>query len=75
MVGFAGNGMGFFLGALFKTARESSAMSNIIILPLMAFSGMYNKLNSIPSWIQWMQYGSPFKYGLHILLLNQYGDL
>lgn len=41
----------------------------------MFFSGMYNRLDSIPKWIGWMQYLSPFKYGLHMLMLNEYGDL
>ena len=50
-------------------------MGSIISLPLMAFSGMYNKLNDIPSWISWVQYISPFRYGLHMLLENQYEDL
>jgi len=72
LVGFAGNGIGFLLGSVFKTARESSALSNILILPLMYLSGMYNKLNDIPVWISWLQYASPFRYGLHLLLLNQY---
>ena len=40
----------------------------------MMFSGLYNKLNSIPSWISWLQYVSPFKYGLHMLLINEYKD-
>lgn len=50
-------------------------MSPLLLLPLMMFSGLYNKLGSIPSWIAWIQYISPFRYGLHILLLNEYGEL
>lgn len=41
----------------------------------MVFSGIYNKLNDIPTWIAWMQYLSPFKYGLQMILVNQYEDL
>jgi len=47
-------------------------MSNIIIMPIMFFSGLYNKLNDIPEWIAWLQYASPFRYALHLLLINQY---
>lgn len=50
-------------------------MGSLISLPLMAFSGMYNKLNDIPNWIAWVQYISPFRYGLHMLLYNQYETL
>ena len=41
----------------------------------MIFSGVYNKLNDIPNWISWMQYLSPFRYGLQMILVNQYEDL
>lgn len=41
----------------------------------MAFSGMYNKLNNTPNWISWMQYISPFRYGLQMIVVNQYENL
>lgn len=69
-----GNSIGFFTGSLFKDAKRASGLAPVLILPLMMFSGLYNKLNSIPSWISWLQYISPFRYGLHMELINQYGD-
>jgi ABC-type multidrug transport system permease subunit len=47
----------------------------MLLLPLMMFSGLYNKLNSIPDYVSWIQYISPFKYGLHMILESQYEDL
>jgi hypothetical protein len=70
-----GNSIGFFIGSLFKDESQSGAIGPMITLPLMAFSGMYNKLVSIPAWISWLPYVSPFRYGLHLILDNQYGDL
>lgn len=69
-----GNSIGFFTGALFQDPKRASGMAPLLLLPLMMFSGLYNKLNDIPGWIAWMQYVSPFRYGLHMLLVNQYGD-
>jgi ABC-type multidrug transport system permease subunit len=69
-----GNSIGFFTGALFQDPKKASGMAPLLLLPLMMFSGLYNKLSSIPDWIGWLQYISPFRYGLHMLLLNQYGD-
>ena len=74
MVSLVGNSIGFFSGSLFQDVKKATSMAPVLILPLMMFSGMYNKLNSIPAWISWLQYISPFRYGLHMLLLNQYGD-
>jgi hypothetical protein len=38
------------------------------------FSGMYTRLDSLAQWIGWIQYISPFKYGLHALLVNEFHD-
>lgn len=48
LMSMAGNSFGFFIGALFKDAKKSSELGPLFILPLMAFSGLYNKLNDIP---------------------------
>ena len=47
----------------------------MITLPLMAFAGLYNKIRDIPNWISWISYLTPFRYGLHMILQNQYGNL
>jgi ABC-type multidrug transport system permease subunit len=74
IVALVGNSIGFFTGSLFQDVKKATSMAPVLLLPLMMFSGMYNKLNSIPSWIAWLQYISPFRYGLHMLLTNQYHD-
>lgn len=67
-----GNGLGLMLGCLFEDAKKTSAMAPAVIMPLMVFSGLYSKLSTIPSWIAWVQYLSPFKYGLQSLMYNQF---
>ena len=67
-----GNSLGLLTGALFKDAKRASALTPVLLLPLMMFSGLYNKLDSIPVWISWLQYISPFRYGLHSALLNEF---
>lgn len=69
-----GNSLGILTGSLFKDAKRASVMTPVLLLPLMMFSGLYNKLDSIPRWINWLQYISPFRYGLHGALLNEFGD-
>lgn len=68
-----GNSIGLLTGALFKDTARATSLAPAFLLPLMLFSGLYNKLDSIPVWISWLQYISPFRYGLHGLLLNEYG--
>jgi hypothetical protein len=42
-----GNALGIMLGCLFKDATRTSAMAPLLLLPLMMFSGLYSRLNSI----------------------------
>lgn len=67
-----GNSIGFFTGSLFQDVKKATSLAPVLLLPLMMFSGLYNKLNSIAVWIGWLQYISPFRYGLHMTLLNEY---
>jgi ABC-type multidrug transport system permease subunit len=71
----SGNSLGFFIGSLFKDQNQAAGIGPMITLPLMAFAGLYNKIRDIPSWISWMAYVTPFRYGLHMILENQYGNL
>jgi ABC-type multidrug transport system permease subunit len=75
LMGVAGNTIGFFIGSFFKDAGRAASLGPVALLPLMMFSGIYNKINDIPAWIAWMQYISPFRYGLQMILVNQYEDL
>jgi hypothetical protein len=67
-----GNSLGFFVGTLFKEPRLASVLTPLILMPLMMFSGIYTRLDSLAPWIGWIQYLSPFKYGLHALLVNEF---
>lgn len=75
LMAMCGNSLGFLIGAMFKEEKQAAAMGPMITLPLMAFSGLYNKLSDIPVWISWLSYITPFRYGLHLMLENQYNDL
>jgi ABC-type multidrug transport system permease subunit len=67
-----GNSLGFFVGTLFKEPRLASVLTPLILMPLMMFSGMYTRLDSLADWIGWIQYISPFKYALHALMVNEF---
>lgn len=68
MCSLVGNSLGIMTGSIFKDAKRASAMTPLLLLPMMMFSGLYNKLNSIPDWIGWLQYISPFRYGLQAVM-------
>ena len=74
ILAICGHSIGMFCGILFADASKVTVMIPMMMVPLMLFSGVFNNLNDIPKWISWLQYLTPFKYGTHVLLLNEYGD-
>jgi len=65
-----GNSIGIMTGSIFKDAKRASALTPAFILPMMMFSGLYNKLGSISEYVSWIQYLSPFRYGIHSIMLQ-----
>ena len=49
-------------------------MTNLVVLPMLTVSGLWNKLTDMPAWTRWLQYLSPFRYGLHLFIINEYRD-
>jgi hypothetical protein len=41
----------------------------------MMYAGFFVSLNSLPGWIAWVQYISPFKYGFEMLVVNEFDGL
>ena len=69
-----GNSIGFFIGALCPNERIAIAAMPAVILPSMLFAGFMNNVMSIPVWIRWIQYISPFRYSMEAMFRNQYRE-
>ncbi len=65
-----GNSIGIMAGCAIQDPKKVTTVPPMLILPLMMFSGIYNKINSIPVVFRWLQYMSPFRYGLHSVMQN-----
>lgn len=70
-MGLTGKGLGVFMGTIFQNQKQASAMSNLFLIPLMMFGGIYTRFNSFPIYISWMQYISPFKYGFSAVIYSE----
>jgi len=73
-VSLAGNATGILVGSVFSDAKVATNVVPVILLPWMIFSGFYINSNSMPNWLGWFQYTSPFRYALESLMWNQYTD-
>ncbi|TPX37995.1 hypothetical protein SmJEL517_g00239 [Synchytrium microbalum] len=64
--------LGIFFACMFSSLPVALAVTPVILMPLMLFSGLFANLNAIPIWLRWIQYISPIKYGFEGMLKNEY---
>ena len=58
-----GNSLGLVTGTAFKDEKTAIGAMPVFMLPFMLFGGFFSNRGSFASWIGWVEYLSPFKYG------------
>ena len=58
-----GASLGLMLGSMILDQKSVSAVTPIVLLPVILFSGFFKNIGNLPVWIGWIQYLSPIKYG------------
>ena len=66
-----GISLGLMLGSMILDEKSVSTVTPIVILPFILFSGFFKNTGSLSSWIGWIQYISPIKYGFAALIQNE----
>ena len=62
---------GMFFGVLCRDDRTASNLLPMVILPIMMFGGLVVNLADIPNYISWLQYLSPMRHSVMILVQDQ----
>lgn len=70
-----GFSLGIFFASLFESLPVALAVTPLILLPLMLFSGLFVNQGSIPVYFDWIKYLSPMKYGFEALFKNEFTGL
>lgn len=63
---------GYFVSSIFEKEEMATALSPIIIMPLILFGGQFANSKNIQPWISWFQYISPIRYGLEAMTANEF---
>ncbi|KAI8054340.1 hypothetical protein BDF22DRAFT_742266 [Syncephalis plumigaleata] len=71
LMALAGMMMGVAVSCLTDKYEIVSSASSIFSITLLMFGGLLSNLNASPSWIHWIQWISPVKYGFVALLRNE----
>jgi ABC-2 type transport system permease protein len=63
LIGIAGfGGMGFGVASLIRSAEGSSAVVNVVLLPMAFLSGAFGPARHLPKVLSWIADGLPLKY-------------
>eukprot|EP01091_Cochliopodium_minus_P006107 TRINITY_DN1598_c0_g2_i1.p1 TRINITY_DN1598_c0_g2~~TRINITY_DN1598_c0_g2_i1.p1 ORF type:complete len:702 (+),score=193.99 TRINITY_DN1598_c0_g2_i1:254-2359(+) len=69
------NGCGMAIAAFSKTVQIALALTPVILLPMIILCGYFLNKDSIPKYLIWIHYISPFKYGYELLLSQEFTGL
>lgn len=69
-----GTAIGTFISAIFDDVGVALAFLPLFLLPVLLFSGLFVNSGNFPTWLSWLQYGSPGRYSFSGLLQNQFNS-
>ena len=71
LIGICGNSLGLLLGSIITDEKSIATAAPIVLIPFVVLSGYFKNTGTIPEWIGWAQYISPFKYGFAAMIENE----
>lgn len=70
----ASTALGINIGCIFNDVSVALAITPLIFMPMMLFSGFYVNSDSISVWLKWIEYASPFRYSFEAYVYNEFED-
>ncbi|KAI9354338.1 hypothetical protein DFJ73DRAFT_827456 [Zopfochytrium polystomum] len=67
-----GMSIGVLLACIFPSLQAALSMVNLLLMPMMLFSGYIANLQSMAKWLSWLQYLSPMRYGFDAFCQNEF---
>ena len=74
-IAWASTGLGWFIAATTGDLRIASAISAPIIMPFFLFGGLFQSDSATPVYFEPIKWVSWFRYGYHMLMVNELKDL
>ena len=69
---FSTSALGFFIGSAFTKDVVATAIGPFVAMPIVLFSGFFFNLETTYVWLRWIQYISPIRYAMEILIRNEF---
>ena len=66
-----GESLGLMVGSIASDVKSVTNIATMVFLPLFLFGGFFKNINTLPKWVGWIQYITPFKYGFAAFIQNE----
>jgi ABC-type multidrug transport system permease subunit len=71
LMSFTATSTGMLTGSLVSDPKKLGLVINLITIPLLSFCGFFKNINSLPVWVGWIRFLSPFNYAFTALVGNE----
>lgn len=71
VMSFSAASLGLFIGCYYDDPKLMSSVLPNFTMPLLLFAGFFKNYQSIPVWISWMRFLSPFSYNFTAMVKNE----
>lgn len=67
-------GMGLLISSMASNVNTATAIAPLFTMPMILFGGFIANTDTLPSWLGWVQWLSPIRYGNEALSHSQYDE-
>jgi ABC-type multidrug transport system ATPase subunit/ABC-type multidrug transport system permease subunit len=73
-VGAASSSIGLLFGCSIRDIKTAIEVTPLAFVPQILFAGFFIKMEQIPVFLRWLQYASGLKWGVNIVLVNEFAN-
>ena len=73
-IGFCAIGLGMIIASAAPTPESANAIAPLFVVLMILFGGFYINIDSLPDWLQWVQYLSLMRYAFEGLAVNEFSS-
>eukprot|EP00930_Biecheleria_cincta_P037390 TRINITY_DN2565_c0_g2_i2.p1 TRINITY_DN2565_c0_g2~~TRINITY_DN2565_c0_g2_i2.p1 ORF type:complete len:619 (-),score=111.21 TRINITY_DN2565_c0_g2_i2:13-1830(-) len=74
LIGLSCSSLGLMLGCSISNVQTAVEVAPLALVPQILFAGFFIQMEQIPEALRWLQYLCSLKWGMNILLVNEFGD-
>jgi len=74
LIGLSSSSVGLLLGCSIPDIKTAMEVTPLAFVPQILFAGFFIEMEQIPVFLRWIQYVSGLKWGMNMILANEFGS-